>query len=140
MSFPARKLQAEEAMAERTVLEERVEHIQKDVADMKKDLRRLDDKVDAVRVEVTNVRADLTAAIGAVRTDLTAEIGSVRTELAAFRSDVKESIGEVKTQIASILGTVKASENALIKWMTGIVLSAIGVASAIAFGIAKLVH
>lgn len=140
MSFPARKLQAEEVMAERTVLEERVEHIQKDVADMKKDLRRLDDKVDAVRVEVTNVRADLTAAIGAVRTDLTAEIGSVRTELAAFRSDVKESIGEVKTQIASILGTVKASENALIKWMTGIVLSAIGVASAIAFGIAKLVH
>ncbi len=74
------------------------------------------------------------------RTDLTAEIGGVRTELAALRSDVKESVGEVRTQIASILGTVKASENALIKWMTGIVLSAIGVASAIAFGIAKLVH
>ena len=116
-------------MAERSVLDERVEHIQNDVTEMKKDIRRLDDRIDAVRVEVANVRTDLTAAIG-----------TVRTELAGLRSEMKESIGEVKTQIASILGTVKASENALIKWMTGIVLSAIGVASAIAFGIAKLVH
>ena len=97
-------------MAERTVLDERVEHIQNDVTEMKKDIRRLDEKIDAVRADVANLR-----------------------------SEVKESIGEVKTQIASILGTTKASEIALIKWMTGIVLSAIGVASAIAFGIAKLV-
>ena len=116
-------------MAERTVLDERVEHIQNDVAEIKKDVRRLDDKIDAVRADVANVRTDLTAAIG-----------TVRAELAGLRSEMKESIGEVKTQIALILGTTKASENALIKWMTGIVLTAIGVASAITFGIAKLVH
>jgi hypothetical protein len=33
-------------MAERTALEERVEHIQNDVADLKKDIRRLDEKID----------------------------------------------------------------------------------------------
>jgi hypothetical protein len=66
MSLPARKLQAEEFMAERTVLDEKVDHIQSDVSEMKKDIRRLDDKIDAVRREILDVRVK----IGNVRVDM----------------------------------------------------------------------
>lgn len=53
-------------MAERTVLDEKVDHIQSDVSEMKKDIRRLDDKIDAVRREILDVRVK----IGNVRVDM----------------------------------------------------------------------
>ena len=73
MAMPARKLEVEEFMEPRTVLEERVHHIQKDVAEMKGDIRRLDEKLDSVRTE-------LKAEISAVRTELKDEITSFRRE------------------------------------------------------------
>jgi len=92
---------------ERTALEERVEHIQSDVTQLKQDVRRLDDKIGGVQ----------------------ADVNSLRKELGDFKADVARQFGEVRTLIAQL-------ESKMIRWTIG----AIGVASSIAFGLAKLVH
>jgi uncharacterized coiled-coil protein SlyX len=77
MSLPARKIQAEIYMAEQAVLEERIEHIQKDVAEIKQDIRRVDGKVDQVAKDLAAVETKLTAAIGSVKAELTATLISL---------------------------------------------------------------
>ena len=53
MPLPARKSPAENSMEERTArLEATVEHIQSNVTEMKGDLRRIENKVDAVKESV----------------------------------------------------------------------------------------
>ena len=102
-------------MVERTALEERVEHIQNDVAEIKKDIRRLDDKIDGLGNELRNKIDDL-------------------------GNELRNRIDVVRTEIASLALKVTASENAILKLMIRVVIGAVGTASAIAFGVAKLVN
>jgi len=74
MAFPARKFQAENFIEARLArLEERTEHIQRDVTEMKVDIRRLDTKIDAVKDSVVALAGRIgsfEAKISAVETSI----------------------------------------------------------------------
>ena len=88
MAMPALKFEPEDPLEDRIArLEVNVEHIQKDVSEMKVDIRRLNDKIDAVDQNLTAkidaVDAKLTAKIDAVDAKLTAKIDAVDAKLTA---------------------------------------------------------
>jgi len=76
MALPALMLEPEAPLEERVArLEANVEHIQKDVSDMKIDIRRLGEKIDSVKDSVTALAinmetkfADIEKSFGALRT------------------------------------------------------------------------
>ena len=67
MAMPARLFESENPLEERVArLEANVEHIQKDVADMKLDIRRLDNKIDSVKDSVTALALKMEQSFAAV--------------------------------------------------------------------------
>jgi predicted nucleic acid-binding Zn-ribbon protein len=115
MSLPLKKLPPKAPMAtEPAVLEERIQHIQSDVAELKQDGRRLDGKIDGVQ----------------------ADVNSLRKELGDFKADVARQFGEVRTLIAQLEAKMMQMESRMIRWTLG----AIALSSSIAFSLAKLVH
>lgn len=70
-------------------LEANVEHIQSDVADIKTDLRRTNDKIEGLRQELTRnsegARGDLTQKIEGVREELTQKIDGLRQDMYSLK-------------------------------------------------------
>jgi len=86
MAMPAVKFEPEDPLEDRVArLEVNVEHIQKDVSEIKVDIRRLNDKVDVVDQK-------LTAKIDAIDTKLTAKIDAVDAKLTAKIDGVEEKL------------------------------------------------
>jgi predicted nucleic acid-binding Zn-ribbon protein len=88
MALPALMLEAEDPVEDRVArLEVNVEHIRADVSDIKLDLRRLNDKIDAVDENLTakidGVDQKLTAKIDDLDQRLTAKIDGVDQKLTA---------------------------------------------------------
>jgi chromosome segregation ATPase len=97
MAMPAVKYEPEDPLEDRVArLEVNVEHIQKDVSEMKVDIRRLNDKVDVVDQKLTAkidaVDQKLTAKIDAVEEKLTAKIDAVEEKLTAKIDGVEEKL------------------------------------------------
>ena len=90
----------EQVQAQIARLEANVSHIQTDVADIKVDLRRTNDKVDRLREDLTQkiegVREDLTQKIEGVRGDLTQKIEGVRVDLTGKIDGVREDLTAMK--------------------------------------------
>ena len=138
-------------MADQAVLEERIEHIQRDVAEIKQDIRRVDGKADQtakdlaalrlevadVRTSVANLRTEMIAAIGALDAKLTVAIGELDTKFTA-------AIGALETKFTAAIGTAETRHAvmlvSLIKWMIGTMITGVGLASAIAFGVARIMQ
>jgi len=101
MALPAMKFEPEGPLEERVArLEVNVEHIQKDVSDMKVDIRRLNDKIDGVEERLTakidGVDQRLTAKIDGLEQKLTAKIDGVdQRQIARF-----DSLKDVVTALA----------------------------------------
>jgi phage shock protein A len=71
MALPVRSLELEDPLEERVArLEANVEHIQKDVAEMKIDIRRLDNKIDSVKDSVTALALKMEQSFAAVEKSL----------------------------------------------------------------------
>ena len=67
MAMPALMFELETPLEERVArLEANVEHIQKDVSDMKIDIRRLNDKIDGVKDSVTNLALNVEKSFAAL--------------------------------------------------------------------------
>ncbi len=90
-------------------LEERTEHIQRDVSATKVDMRRLDAKIDAVRDKIDVVRDKIDA--------------------------VKDSVVALADRIGSFEAKISAVETSIIKWIVGAIIAV----AALAFTIAKFV-
>jgi len=109
MAMPAVKFEPEDPLEDRVArLEVNVEHIQKDVSEMKVDIRRLNDKIDAVDNKLTAkidaVDAKLTAKIDGVDQRLTGKIDSLKDTLTMLAINmekgfaaVEKSLGELRT-------------------------------------------
>jgi predicted RNase H-like nuclease (RuvC/YqgF family) len=79
MAIPALAFELEEPVEERvTKLEVQVEHIQSDISEIKTDIRRLTDKVDAIDVK-------LTGKIDAVDGKLTGKIDNIMEILTSLK-------------------------------------------------------
>jgi len=68
MAVPARRFEVEAFVEERIArLEEKTDHIQSDITEMKTDIRRIDAKVDAVRDSVAVLRVEMKDLEGRMR-------------------------------------------------------------------------
>jgi len=85
MALPALKSELETPLEERVArLEANVEHIQKDVSDMKIDIRRLNDKIDGVGQK------------------LSAKIDSVKDSVTALALRMEKSFAEVEKSLGAL--------------------------------------
>jgi predicted nucleic acid-binding Zn-ribbon protein len=109
MAMPAVKFEPEDPVEDRVArLEVNVEHIQKDVSEMKVDIRRLNDKIDGIDQKLTAkidaVDEKLTAKIDGVDQRLTGKIDSLKDTLTMLAINmekgfaaVEKSMGELRT-------------------------------------------
>lgn len=96
MAMPALKFEMETPVEERVArLEANVDHIQKDVAETKIDIRRLNDKID-------NVDQKLSAKIDGVDQRLSAKIDGVKDLVTALAINMEKSLANVEKSIAAL--------------------------------------
>jgi archaellum component FlaC len=130
MSLAAKKSETKMPMPiEHAVLEERVDHIQGEVAELKQAVQRVDAKVDNVHADLNRLRNES----GDFKAKVANDFGDLKTQMAT-------QFGEVKAEMASQFGELKAQMKALevsmIRWMIGTMVSA----TTLAVTIAKLLH
>jgi len=114
MAMPALIFELETPLEERVArLEVNVEHIQKDVSDMKIDIRRLGEKIDAVDQKLTAkidaVDQKLTAKIDAVDQKLSAKIDAVDQKLSGRIDSVKDAVTELAINMEKQFANVEKS-------------------------------
>jgi len=96
MAIPALKIEPEAPLEERVArLEINVEHIQKDVSDMKVDIRRLGDKMDGVDQK-------LTAKIDGVDQRLTGKIDSLKDVVTALAINMEKQFANVEKSFGAL--------------------------------------
>ena len=101
MALPALKFEMETPLEERVArLEANVEHIQKDVSDMKIDIRRLGDKIDSVDQK-------LSAKIDGVDQKLSAKTESVKDLVTALAINMEKQFANVEKSFG-VLHTARA--------------------------------
>ena len=96
MAIPALKIEPEAPLEERVArLEINVEHIQKDVSDMKVDIRRLGDKIDGVDQK-------LTAKIDGADQRLTGKIDSLKDVVTALAINMEKQFANVEKSFGAL--------------------------------------
>jgi hypothetical protein len=89
MAMPALKFELETPLEERVArLEANVEHIQKDVSDLKIDVRRLNDKIDSVDQK-------LSAKIDGIDQKLSGKIDSLKDTVSALAINMEKSFASL---------------------------------------------
>jgi hypothetical protein len=105
------------------------------------------DEIREVRSDISSIvasiphlapRSELSAVVAtlphlATSADLKAGLGDLRTEISDLRGDLRGGLGGLRAEIS-------AMETRIIKWSIATALTAVGLASGLAFSIAKLVH
>ena len=114
MAKPAMKFEPEDPLEDRVArLEVNVEHIQKDVSEIKVDVRRLNDKIDAVDNKLTAkidaVEDKLTAKIDGVEEKLTAKIDGVDQRLTGKVDSVKDALATLAINMEKGFAAVEKS-------------------------------
>src|SRR3954453_22857337 len=114
MAMPAVKFEPEDPLEDRVArLEVNVEHIQKDVSEMKVDIRRLNDKIDVVDQKLTakidGVDQKLTAKIDGVEQRLTAKIDGVDEKLTAKNDSLKDALATLAINMEKGFAAVEKS-------------------------------
>ena len=107
MALPALKFEMETPVEERVArLEANVEHIQKDVSDMKIDIRRLGDKIDSVdqklSAKIDGVDQKLSAKIDGVDQKLSIKIESVKDLVTNLAINVEKQFTNVEKSFAAL--------------------------------------
>ena len=109
--------------------------------DIKDDIKKLDNKIDAVHdkldAKIEKFREELSAEIKSVRTELFTEIESVRNELSTKIESVRT---ELSTEIQDLKKDVKGLNDQKLSWSSIIVAMILAVNAAISFLIMKMRH
>ena len=124
MTSAARKFEREVPMPERAVLDEKIEHLQKGVTEVKADVRRLDEKIGHLQKDVTEVKADvrrLDAKIDSVSNSLSAQLSEHRLE-------TERAFGKLRMEMKEALERLGNNRVSHIFWMIGTMITATGVA------------
>jgi hypothetical protein len=148
-------------MQTHTLLDEKVDHLQKDVTEVKSEVKRLNaefvehrlqtelafsavrtelkDSIASVRVElkdsIASVRAELKDSIASVRAELKDSIATVRIELkgeiAALRNDMTAQIGALRVEMRDAIDQLRQTRFSQMAWFVGTVIASIGAACAV---------
>jgi phage shock protein A len=107
MALPALMFELETPLEERVArLEANVENIQKDVSDMKIDIRRLGDKIDGVdqklSAKIDGVDQKLSAKIDGVDQKLSAKVESVKDSVTTLAINMEKSFANLEKSIAAL--------------------------------------
>jgi hypothetical protein len=123
MNFPIRKPRLDDRgggghVEERlSRLEATIEHIQSDVSDIRTDLRRTNDKVDAIRSDMhagfDRVRSEMHTGFDGIRSEMHAGLDGLRGEMHAglngLRGEMHAEIGGLRKDIYERLDALKDS-------------------------------
>jgi hypothetical protein len=112
MAMPALTFELETPLEERVArLEANVEHIQKDVSDMKIDIRRLGEKIDTVDqklcAKIDGLDQKLTAKIDGTDQRLSGRIDSVKDAVTALAINMEKQFANVEKSLG-VLHTARA--------------------------------
>jgi len=126
MAMPALKLEPEDPLEDRVArLEANVEHIQKDVSEMKVDIRRLNDKVEGVEEKLTAkidvVDHKLTVKIDGVDQRLTGKIDSLKDVVMSLAISMEKQYANIEKSFGA-LRTARAFDRVWYLLMTGGIL------------------
>lgn len=103
MAIPVKRieLELEKSMEQRSALEERVEHIQRDVAELKTDVRRVESSLTEHRIETEK-------SFSALRVETKESYGSLRAEMKAMQvSFIRWMLGTALCLATLIVGVAK---------------------------------
>ena len=133
MALPAVKYEPEDPLEDRVArLEVNVEHIQKDVSEMKVDIRRLNDKMDGIDEKLTAkidaVDQKLTAKIDGVEQRLTAKIDGVDQRLTGKIDSLKDVLTTLAINMEKQFGmlrTARAFDRVWYLLLTGAMLGVV---------------
>lgn len=97
MAMPALKLKFEEVSVEERLarIESNVENIQTSVAEMRVDIRRLNDKIDGMDQRIYNVEQKLSAKIDAVDQKQCAKFDGLKDAIAALQLSQEKAISKL---------------------------------------------
>lgn len=111
-------------------MEKRVEALEKAIPDIRERLARVETKLDAL------------AQNGATKADLLGSASRTDAAIAALKNETQASIASLRSENqssgASLKTEMHAMETRLIKWFVSTAFAMTGVATAIAFGLARL--
>jgi hypothetical protein len=137
MSVAARKIEVEHKMNQRSALDEKVDHIQSDLTELKADVKRIEvrldgrvdaveEKVDAVAASLAEHRVETEKSFGKVRE----EISSLRTDLTkdvnTLRNDLTKEVGSLRVEIKDVVAALRHERIVFIAWAVGILIAAVG--------------
>ena len=118
MPATARKFELEPQMQERTVLDEKVDHLQEDITGLKADVRRIDAKIDAK--------------FDSLSTSLSEHRLETEKSFAKLRDETKESISALRIEMRDTLAKCLSTRNAQIAWTVSTLIAMAGVTFTIA--------
>jgi hypothetical protein len=128
MAVPARKFETELEMQAHTVLDEKVDHLQKDVTEIKSEVKRLS-------AEFVEHRVQTERTFAAVRTEIRDSIAAVRIalkgEIAALRNDMTAQIGALRVEMRDAIDQLRQTRSSQIAWLVGTVIGSVGAACAV---------
>ena len=101
-------------------------------------LRRIEERIGEVRVDMEKGFGEVRAEIGELRADMEKGFGELRAEIGGLRADTEKGFGEVRAEIGELrantekgFGELRAemrSEILLLKWMCGGILGLMAMA------------
>jgi len=124
----------EPIMSERTFLEERVDHIQQDLSEVKADVKRIDAKLDATNRELALTRVETEKSLGAARAETAALRVDMERGFGQLRAEMMAGFAALRAEIAALASKHSDGRIQLLMWMAGTAISA----AMLAVGVAKL--
>ncbi|MEJ1960614.1 MAG: hypothetical protein WDO56_03310 [Gammaproteobacteria bacterium] len=109
------------------VLDEKVDNLRKDVAELRADVRRIDTKIDGVNAGLVEHRLETEKSFAKLRDE-------TKESIAALRNEFTASVGALRLEMKEYFDGHRNDRKALIAWM---ISTMIGVAG-LAFTAAKL--
>ena len=80
-----------------------------------------------VRSELNALRGELSSEISALRGELSSEISAVHGEISAVRGEISTLRGELSSEISTVESKISTVEARLLRWMVGIIFTAISI-------------
>jgi hypothetical protein len=146
MAIPLRliEVELEQPVEDCSVLEGQVAHIERDVAELKVDVRRLDTKVDAIGNDLAVHRAETERSFGILRADMVKGFGEARAEIVkvdwSLRAEMEKSNGLLRADMERGFGQLRSEMKDIKVWMLTWAIATTIAALTLSFNVARFLQ